>query len=42
MGVHNVNNKAEFQAALKEHDVVVLDAFAVWCGPCKAIAPKLV
>lgn len=42
MGVHNVANKAEFEAALKDHKVVVLDAFATWCGPCKVIAPTVV
>ncbi|OLN98073.1 Thioredoxin-1 [Colletotrichum chlorophyti] len=41
MVVHNIHNKAEFDAALKEHKVVLLDAFATWCGPCKAIAPIL-
>lgn len=42
MGVHNVASKAEFDAVLKENKVVVLDAFATWCGPCKVIAPKVV
>ncbi|KAG9244343.1 thioredoxin [Calycina marina] len=42
MGVHNLANKVEFDAALKDNKIVVLDAFATWCGPCKAIAPKIV
>ncbi|CAL3968344.1 unnamed protein product [Diplocarpon coronariae] len=42
MGVHNLASKAEFAAALKDHKIVVLDAFATWCGPCKLIAPQVV
>jgi thioredoxin 1 len=42
MGVHNLANKAEFTAALKDNNVTVLDCFAVWCGPCKVIAPQVV
>ncbi|KAL3419750.1 thioredoxin [Phlyctema vagabunda] len=42
MGVHNLSTKAEFSSALKDNNIVVLDAFATWCGPCKAIAPQVV
>jgi len=41
MGVHNVASKAEFDSAIKGNKVVVLDAFATWCGPCKVIAPTV-
>jgi len=42
MVVHNIANKADFDSILKTNKVVVLDAFATWCGPCKVIAPKVV
>ncbi|TVY45999.1 Thioredoxin [Lachnellula occidentalis] len=42
MTVHNLGSKPEFQSAITDNKIVVLDAFATWCGPCKVIAPKVV
>jgi thioredoxin 1 len=42
MPVHNIETEADFDTVLKEHPTVVIDWFATWCGPCKAIAPILV
>ncbi|CAD6448564.1 90e66490-fbfb-4d2c-aeb5-016f3445fcd3 [Sclerotinia trifoliorum] len=41
MGVHNLATATEFKSALTDNNIVVLDAFATWCGPCKAIAPRV-
>ncbi len=40
---HNilVANESNFDSILKEHDAVIVDVYATWCGPCKAISPIL-
>ena len=42
MTVHNVDSVDAFKKALADHPNVLVDWFATWCSPCKAIAPKLV
>jgi thioredoxin 1 len=37
-----INSKSDFDAALKEPSLMILDCFATWCGPCKVIAPQVV
>ena len=36
-----LNNKNEFEQIISNNELVVIDFFATWCGPCKMLSPVI-
>ncbi|KAJ1977235.1 thioredoxin trx1 [Dimargaris xerosporica] len=39
--VLDITSEKEFEEILAQNELVVVDFYATWCGPCKMIAPYI-
>lgn len=39
--IQDIKSEADYEKAIAASNLVIIDFYATWCGPCKMIAPML-